>query len=83
MGLGAAEHLVSSGWNVAIFDFDGTSVAQVAQRLGDDVISIQGNAAVYTDQVKVFAGAWEKWKRIDLGISLASNRASAGDLQTN
>lgn len=77
MGLGVAEHLVRSGWNVAtsIFDFDGASAAQVVQKLGEGAISIQGNATVYSDQAKVFTEAWEKWKRIDLGIRFLLDRA--------
>ena len=67
MGLGAVEHLVVSAWNVAIFDFNGQAAARVAQKYGENVISIQGNAVLYEDQVKVFTEAWKKWQRINLG----------------
>ncbi|KAF4955775.1 hypothetical protein FGADI_4347 [Fusarium gaditjirri] len=69
IGLGIAEYLVRSGWNVAIFDFNGQAAEEVAQRHQESTIHVKGNAALYADQVKVFIDSWQKWKRVDLVVA--------------
>jgi NAD(P)-dependent dehydrogenase (short-subunit alcohol dehydrogenase family) len=67
MGLAVVEDLVAKGWNITIFDFDHVSGANVAGRLGPQVLFIKGNAAKYEDLGAAFAETWKKWGSIDFG----------------
>ncbi|OAL26894.1 hypothetical protein AYO20_09927 [Fonsecaea nubica] len=65
MGLATVERLISDGWKVAVFDFNAVTGAQVAERLGPNLLFLQGNVANYDDQAKAFLQTWSKWGRID------------------
>ncbi|OAL37370.1 hypothetical protein AYO20_03219 [Fonsecaea nubica] len=65
MGLAVTEKLLSKGWKVTIFDFNAKTGAELAEKLGSNVLFVQGNAAVYSDQAKAFLKTWEKWQRLD------------------
>ncbi|KAH0831511.1 hypothetical protein FOPE_00529 [Fonsecaea pedrosoi] len=65
MGLAVTEKLLSKGWKVTIFDFNAKTGAELAEKLGPNVLFVQGNAAIYSDQAKGFLKTWEKWQRID------------------
>jgi NAD(P)-dependent dehydrogenase (short-subunit alcohol dehydrogenase family) len=61
------ETLLSQGWNVTVFDFDGAAGAELADRLGKQVLFTQGNVIKYEDQVVAFAKTWNRWGRLDFG----------------
>lgn len=67
MGLAVVENLVAKGWHVSIFDFDDAAGAKVSQRLGEQLLFIQGNVVNYDEQVAAFSKTWEKWGHVDFG----------------
>lgn len=73
MGLATVKALVRQGWNVAVVDFNSEKGQAVAAELGDSVLFIKTNVAVYEDQARAFKETWARWGRLDLGM-YKSNR---------
>ena len=67
MGLAVVEDLAAKGWNITIFDFDHEAGAKVAEKLGQQVLFIKGNATKYAELGTAFSETWKKWGSIDFG----------------
>jgi 15-hydroxyprostaglandin dehydrogenase (NAD) len=67
MGLAVVEHLVRSGWNVTVVDFNEESGETVQKSLGSQVLFVHGNVISYENQASAFVKTWEKWGRLDFG----------------
>jgi len=67
IGLATVEHLVASGWNVTVIDFNAVNGLKVAERLGKQTLFVEANVASYQEQAKAFAETYRKWGRVDFG----------------
>jgi NAD(P)-dependent dehydrogenase (short-subunit alcohol dehydrogenase family) len=67
MGLAVVEDLVRQGWNITVFDFDRAAGAQVAEKLGAQLLFIKGNVVNYEELGAAFVETWKKWGRVDFG----------------
>lgn len=67
MGLATVKALVKQGWNVAVVDFNSEKGQAVAAELGDAVLFVKTNVAIYEDQANAFRQTWSRWSRLDLG----------------
>ena len=59
--------MIAKGWNVCIFDFDEAAGEKVAQRIGEQILFLQGNVVNYDEQVAAFLKMWQKWGHVDFG----------------
>jgi NAD(P)-dependent dehydrogenase (short-subunit alcohol dehydrogenase family) len=69
MGLAVTERLVELGWNVTILDFNEAKAKAVAERLGSQIFFIKSNVADWDQLSKAFVQSWEKFGRLDFGMS--------------
>ncbi len=67
MGLALTQHLVRSGWRVAMCDVNEVQDQANVKQFGDSVIFLQADVAEYDQQAQVFETAWAKWGRLDFG----------------
>ncbi|EKD19258.1 uncharacterized protein L3040_009301 [Drepanopeziza brunnea f. sp. 'multigermtubi'] len=76
IGLALTRHLLAKGWKVAMADINAQQGAAVAAELGDSVLFIPTNVAVYSQQVQLFSRAFA-WggNRLDF---FAANAGIAG-----
>jgi NAD(P)-dependent dehydrogenase (short-subunit alcohol dehydrogenase family) len=67
MGLAVVQHLIETGWNVTIVDFNDQLGKEVKKSLGNRVLFVQGNVISYESQAEAFLLTWKKWGRLDFG----------------
>lgn len=67
MGLAVVEDLVAKGWNIAVFDFDAAAGQALAEKLGKQLLFIQGNVVNYEEQAAAFVKTHKQWGQIDFG----------------
>lgn len=67
MGLGMARHLHSKGWKITIMDRDSNKGQQVADKLGENILFVQGEVTKYEDLCNAFASTVARWGRLNFG----------------
>lgn len=76
MGLATAENLTKKGWKVSIADMNEAAGQQAAEKLGG--MFTKTDVTKYETMANTFKRTWEKYGRLDFGVSLDGSVSNSG-----
>lgn len=67
--------MIGRGYNVGMCDVNSEAGNTLSAELGEQVVFIKCDVAIYEDQAEAFQQVWNRWGRLDFGTFLSIRKA--------